>query len=109
MGHPAPLLMAGLAKSSEFLFGIFVIVGFCARLSSIFLAFVMLVAILVANLDYTGAGPFIRLDGLLTISWFLFAIAGAGKLSLDYLLFGRRSLNDRRTFSSPAANNSPPE
>jgi hypothetical protein len=62
-----------------------------------------------ANLDYTGAGPFIRLDGLLTISWFLFAIAGAGKLSLDYLLFGRRSLNDRRTFSSPAANNSPPE
>ena len=47
LGHPAPLLRAGLAKSSEFLFGIFVIVGFCARLSSIFLAFVMLVATLV--------------------------------------------------------------
>jgi putative oxidoreductase len=93
LGLPAPLLMAFLAKGSEFLFGIFIILGLMTRTSSFFLAIVMLVATLVANLDYSGEGPIIRQDGLLTISCFLFAsllaISGAGKFSLDYLLLKR--------------------
>lgn len=91
LGFPAPLLMAFLAKGTEFLGGILVGLGIFTRMSSAFLAIVMLVATLVANVDYTGTEGFIRQDGVVTISCFLFSclfiLSGGGKYSLDNLLF----------------------
>jgi putative oxidoreductase len=91
LGFPAPLLMAFLAKGTEFLGGVFVCLGIFTRISSTFLAIVMLVATLVANVDYTGTEGFIRQDGIVTISCFLFSclfvLSGGGKYSLDNLLF----------------------
>ena len=63
LGLPAPLFLAFLAKGTEF----------------------------TANLNYQGDGNFIRHDGLITISSFLFACliaqSGAGKYSLDRFVF----------------------
>lgn len=91
LGLPYPVLMAFLAKGTEFTGGILVCLGLFTRISSSFIAFVMLIATLVANLDYYGNGPFIRQDGLVTISSFLFAslciFTGGGKYSLDRILF----------------------
>jgi uncharacterized membrane protein YphA (DoxX/SURF4 family) len=91
LGFPAPLLMAFLAKGTEFVGGILVVIGLFTRISSFLLAIVMLVATLTANLDYQFTEGFIRQDGLVTIPCFLFAcllvLAGAGKYSCDSLFF----------------------
>ena len=96
LGLPAPLLMAFLAKSTEFFGGILVSLGLFTRISSSLIAIVMLVATLVANLDYLGTdGSFIRQDGLVTIPCFLFAclfvLSGGGKYSLDNVFFRNSS------------------
>ena len=95
LGFPAPLVMAFLAKGTEFLGGIFVGVGIFTRISSALLAFVMFVATLTANLNYQGEGPLIRPDGLITISSLFFAVllifSGAGKFSLDNLFFAKKA------------------
>lgn len=94
LGLPAPLLMAFLAKGTEFVGGIFVCVGIFTRIASLMIAVVMLTATLVANLDYAVKEGLIRPDGLITISCFLFAglfvLKGGGKFSLDYILFRNR-------------------
>jgi putative oxidoreductase len=94
LGFPAPLLMAFLAKSTEFFGGILICFGFVSRIAALLVAFVMLVATLTANLNYAEAGNFIRQDGLVTIPTFLFAgmiaICGPGKYSVDHFLFRKR-------------------
>ena len=94
LGLPAPLLMAFLAKSIEFFGGILVCLGLFTRVSSFLIAIVMLVATLVANLDYQVKDGFIRPDGLVTITGFLFAsllvLKGGGRYSLDNLIFGNK-------------------
>ena len=92
LGFPAPLLMAFLAKGTEFIGGILVCLGLLTRASALLIAVVMLTATLTANLNYHNpTEPFLRQDGLVTISSFLFAclfvLKGAGKFSLDKLLF----------------------
>lgn len=91
LGLPAPLLMAVLAKGTEFFGGILILVGLFTRISASLVAIVMGVATLVANLSYHGNDNFIKQDGLITISCFLFAvlliITGAGKYSVDTLFF----------------------
>src|SRR3954466_5527719 len=52
LGFPAPLLMAFLAKGTEFAGGILVCFGLFTRVSSSLIAFDMLIATLVANIDY---------------------------------------------------------
>lgn len=95
LGFPAPLLMAFLAKGTEFVGGIFICLGFLTRISAAFIAFVMLVATLVANLDYSSTGNLIRSDGIVTISNFLFAclllLFGPGKFSVDAMFLKNRS------------------
>lgn len=90
---PAPILMAVLAKGSEFLGGIFLAFGLFTRVSSSLIAFTMLIATLTANL-----GKDFNIDGSFTISYCLFAlifiIQGAGKFSLDYLFFERKIHNN---------------
>src|SRR4249920_59273 len=74
LGFPAPLVFAFLAKGTEFFGGILVIVGLFTRVSSSCIAVVMLVATLTANLNYHNSEEgFIRSDGLVTISCFLFS------------------------------------
>ena len=94
LGLPAPLLMAFLAKGTEFFGGILVCIGLFTRISSSLIAIVMLVATLVANINYQGNEGLIRQDGTVTISSFLFAcllvLKGAGRYSLDSFIFRKR-------------------
>jgi uncharacterized membrane protein YphA (DoxX/SURF4 family) len=91
LGFPAPLFFAFLAKGTEFICGILVCLGLLTRISSSLIAFVMLIATLVANIDYHVKEKLIIEDGFVTISCFLFAcllaINGAGRYSLDNLIF----------------------
>jgi putative oxidoreductase len=101
MGFPFPLLMAFVAKSTEFLGGILISLGLFTRISASLVAVVMLVATFAANIDYTGEGNFIRQDGLVTIPCFLFAcllvFTGAGKFSIDQLIKNRFKLRPSQT------------
>ena len=94
LGFPAPLLMAFLAKGTEFAGGILVCLGLFTRVSSSLIAFVMLVATLTANIDYHVKEHLLIEDAFQTISCFLFAcllcIEGAGIYSLDNVLFKKR-------------------
>jgi uncharacterized membrane protein YphA (DoxX/SURF4 family) len=91
LGFPVPLLMAFLAKGTEFAGGILVCFGLFTRVSSSLIAFVMLVATLVANIDYHIKEHLLKEDAFQTISCFLFACLlvkfGAGSYSLDSLFF----------------------
>lgn len=86
---PMPVFMAVLAKGSEFVGGILVVLGLFSRIASAFIAFTMLVATLTANL-----GENFNIDGGFTISYFLFALVlivwGGGRFGLDSLLGKRR-------------------
>lgn len=94
LGFPAPLLFAFLAKGTEFICGILLCLGLFTRISSSLIAFVMLIATLVANIDYHVKERLIIEDGFVTISCFLFAcllvMNGAGRYSLDNLTFKNR-------------------
>ena len=83
---PFPLVMAFLAKGSELMGGIFVLIGLFTKKAAGLIAFTMLVATLTANLGKDWV-----IDGGFTVSYFLFAliliVLGGGKFSLDYLLF----------------------
>ncbi|MFZ1676312.1 MAG: DoxX family protein [Saprospiraceae bacterium] len=95
LGLPAPLLMAFLAKGTEFVGGIFVSLGMFTKISSSLIAFVMLVATLMANINYRGHEGLIKQDGVVTISCFLFAclliLSGAGRYSIDRFVFQKKS------------------
>jgi uncharacterized membrane protein YphA (DoxX/SURF4 family) len=86
---PMPLVMAFLAKGSELAGGIFLLFGLFTRISASVVAFTMFIATVTANL-----GKDFIIDGGFTISYFFFAliflVQGAGKFSLDYLLFTRK-------------------
>jgi len=90
MGIPLPTLNAYLAASTELLGVVLLTLGLFTRLISIPLMVVMIVAIVTVHLpNGFGAGNNgfeIPLYYLLFLS--IFATFGAGKFSLDYLLFG---------------------
>ena len=94
MGFPAPLVMAFLAKGTEFVGGILLCLGLFSRVSAAFVGFVMLVATFAANLNFSGTGEILLPDGRVTISSFLFALIvlqqGAGRFSLDALVFRKK-------------------
>ncbi|RUM71882.1 MAG: DoxX family protein [Sulfurovum sp.] len=90
IGIPFPTLNAYMAASTELLGVVLLTLGLFTRLISIPLMIVMIVAIVTVHLpNGFGAGNNgfeIPLYYLLFLS--LFASFGAGKFSLDYLLFG---------------------
>ena len=90
MGIPLPTLNAYMAASTELLGVVLLTLGLFTRLISIHLMVVMIVAIVTVHLpNGFGAGNNgfeIPLHYLLFLS--IFATFGAGKFSLDYLLFG---------------------
>ena len=84
MGFPMPVFFAWAAGLSEFLGGIFLALGFLTRISSLFIAFTMLVALVGVH----GADPFNRQE--LAFMYLFVAIAfmlkGAGDWSVDSFL-----------------------
>jgi len=90
MGMPFPTLNAYMAASTEALGVILLTLGLFTRLISLPLIVVMIVAIVTVHLPHgfsAGDNGFeIPLYYMLFLA--LFASLGAGKLSLDYLLFG---------------------
>ena len=83
---PIPLVMAFLAKGSELLGGIFVLIGLFTRQAAALIAFTMFIATVTANLGRNWV-----IDGGFTVSYILFAliliVMAGGQFSLDYLLF----------------------
>lgn len=90
MGIPFPTLNAYMAAGTEILGVVLLTLGLFTRLISIPLIVVMVVAIATVHLSHgfsAGDNGFeIPLYYMLFLA--LFASLGAGKLSLDYLLFG---------------------
>jgi putative oxidoreductase len=90
MGIPFPTLNAYMAASTEILGVILLTLGLLTRLISIPLIVVMVVAIITVHLAHgfsAGSNGFeIPLYYMLFLT--IFASYGAGKFSLDYLLFG---------------------
>ena len=87
---PAPVFMAHLGKGTELIGGILLIIGLCTRLAAIALVITMSVVIFLmgkGNIFGDEQLPFLLL--LLFIS---FIFSGAGKWSLDYLLFDRKNV-----------------
>jgi putative oxidoreductase len=84
MGFPMPTFFAWAAGLSEFLGGIFLALGFLTRLSSFFIAFVMLTAIFGVH----AADPYQRKE--LAFMYLFVALAfllkGAGDWSIDSFL-----------------------
>lgn len=80
LGIPFPMLMAVLAKSSEFFGGLLVLTGVYARFGAFFIAITMFVAFGIAH-DFL-----IFSEGARAIHFFLMAVTiflgGSGKLSL---------------------------
>ncbi len=87
-GIPAPGLMAPLASGIEFFGGILLIIGLLTRISAGALGVVMIVA--VAAVQWPEVDSFLTLVGLeevMYLALFLWlAIAGAGRVSIDYHL-----------------------
>jgi uncharacterized membrane protein YphA (DoxX/SURF4 family) len=90
---PMPLAMAFLAKSAELAGGIFLFFGLFSKKAALLIAFTMFIATITANL-----GKDFNIDGGFTISYLLFALIfilwGAGKFSLDHLLFGKSKVKN---------------
>jgi len=85
---PLPLLSAWLCKTTEFLGGIFLIIGFLKRPACIFLIIDMAVATFVAGkgeLLQEGRTPFILLVCCLTIM-----LSAQDNLSVDWLVFKKK-------------------
>ena len=87
-GIPFPHILTPFVSGVEFFGGVFLILGFLTRISGGALAVVMIVAIVSAKWADVGS-----LEDLLGFEettylavFFWLAIAGAGKVSLDYLL-----------------------
>lgn len=84
MGMPFPMLMAYLAKGSEFFGGLLFALGLLTRFVSIPLVITMLVAVLGAHHgDITGEAEHAFLFLLVFASFFFI---GSGKWSIDYLI-----------------------
>ena len=96
-GAPIPGFLQAVAALSEFGGGIGLVLGLLSPLASFLLACTMIVAIGTVHLPH--GDPFVSPTG--GRSWELAAsylaaaltvlLAGPGRLSLDYLLFGRHS------------------
>ncbi len=88
MGMPMPILMAYLAKGTEFFGGLLFALGLLTRFVSIPLVITMVVAVFGAHHgDITGEAEHAFLFLLLFAAFFFI---GSGKLSADYLI--RRSI-----------------
>lgn len=84
MGFPAPVFFSWMAGISEFVGGLFIVVGFFTRPSAIFLGITMLVAAFVRH----GADPFSNQEKAILYLGFciLLIFTGSGKFGVDGVL-----------------------
>ncbi len=96
LGIPLPYLNALVTAWIEFVGGICLIIGFATRIFSAPLAFIMLVAILTAQLKTVHTlGDFLFLPEVLLLTIFIWLVfSGPGKVSLDHLLARRLGLGN---------------
>lgn len=85
LGIPVPMVLAPFVALVEFVGGLFVLAGFHTRCASLFLGFIMIVALLTAKTDSLGS-----LDSLVDTTDFLYLVMcvalaayGAGRWSVD--------------------------
>jgi putative oxidoreductase len=106
LGIPIPGLNAGMAATVEFVGGILILVGLFTRLAALPMAFVMFIAILTARRpEIDGVASLFAFNEFTYLACFVWlAVAGAGAISLDRLLFGRRdSALPKQVLGPPAA------
>lgn len=96
LGIPLPHVNAFMVASVELIGGIFLIVGFATRIVSAPLAFIMLVAILTAQIqNVKTVGDFFYLPEVLLLVIFLWLIfSGSGRLALDGIIARKFGYND---------------
>ena len=87
-GIPAPDILAPFASGVEFFGGFLLLIGLLTRMSAGALGVVMIVAVLsVQGADVDSLLTLVGLEEIMYLALFLWlAIAGAGRVSLDYLL-----------------------
>lgn len=91
---PAPVFMAYVGKATEMVGGIFLAAGLVTRLASTALVVTMTIIIF-----FMGKGNIWRdeqLPFLLLLFFVNFIFCGAGKWSLDYLLFNREKQTQKQ-------------
>ena len=93
VGIPLPLINAYLAGSVEMIGGLLLVFGFLTRIATIPMIFTMFVALATAHREAL-LGIFFHPDTFVTQSpisfllvFFIVMIFGAGKFSLDYIIF----------------------
>lgn len=93
LGIPFPAANAALVSGIELVGGTLVLVGLFTRFAALPLMGTMVVAILTAKRpEIEGIRTLLAFDETLYFAGFLWLfVAGAGKASLDALLFGRKS------------------
>jgi len=93
MGIPFPLLNAYLAASTETLGVVLLTLGFMTRLISIPLIIVMIVAIVTVHLPngFSAGDNGFEIPLYYMLFLLIFVSHGAGKFSLDRLIFGKRN------------------
>jgi putative oxidoreductase len=92
-GVPAPALLAPFVSGVEFFGGILLLLGLLTRISAGALCVVMIVAVALVQWDQVDSLlSFLGLEEIMYLAIFLWlAIAGAGAVSLDRLLEGRKT------------------
>jgi putative oxidoreductase len=106
---PAPAFQAALVATTEFVGGLFILLGLFTRLAALPLAVTMVVAILTAKRgDIDGLSTLLGFEEVTYLVVFLWlAVAGPGPLSLDRLLGKWIDAPKRR--AQPAISSGQPE
>lgn len=105
MGVPAPEIAAPVVAFVELIGGIALILGAFTAIAGLLLAIDMLAAALIAHIPqglFIDAGGW-ELVGALGAGALAIAVVGAGRLSLDALLRGRRGSRSRASSAASAA------
>jgi putative oxidoreductase len=95
-GIPFPAFSAALSAYTELIGGALIVVGLLTRLAAIPLLINMVVAVVTVKLKtVAGLDEFVELDEPLYVLVFLWLlISGPGRVSLDHLLWKRRTPGD---------------
>lgn len=98
LGVPFPTVVAPVIAGLELVGGTLIVLGLFTRLAALPLMGIMTVAILTAKRpDIDGIRSLLAFEEFTYLAGFLWLfVAGAGKVSLDALLFARKDLHARR-------------
>ena len=88
IGMPMSYILAPFVGVTEFIFGLFIFIGFATRISAIPLTFIMIIAILTAKIEeISSINSLFEMTDFLYILLLIWLISqGAGKISVDFYL-----------------------